>query len=194
MKRSKQLGLSMIEILVTISVVSVGLLGLARFMAHTTSLSADSQEQARANVQLQDMSSRISNQRTADWKTLIANTSSFGSSISDCSSSVGAALQGCQWNNGLAGGYQTTSSANASAIKYAGCLTSLETDGRGNPTSILVSVAWSSPTPAMAAPSDTCGSDVVTTTANDNRRRVISTIVRLPVLSSTGLGTVAETP
>lgn len=193
MKKFKQSGLSMIEILVTISVVSVGLLGLARFMGQTTSLSVDSQEQARANVQLQDMASRISNHRNADWKTLIANAPSLGASIVDCAGKSGAALQACQWGNALAGGYETTSTDNASAITYAGCLTSQETDASGNPTAILVSVAWASSTPGMVAPADVCGSNVVTIAAtDDNRRRVIATIVRLPVLSSSGLGTVTE--
>ncbi len=54
-------GFTMIEILVTLVVTAVGMLGLAGFVVRATTLSTDSIQRARAAVLVNDMAARISN-------------------------------------------------------------------------------------------------------------------------------------
>jgi len=172
-------GFTMIEILVTLVITAVGMLGLAGFVVRATTLSTDSIQRARAAVLVNDMAARISNSKAIAGTFVGANGSNLqlrGANVVDCAAFAGAALQLCQWNNLLAGA--NDGGSGAAFLGYRGCVT------QPNPADPLfvVTVAWGSMTPG-APPADQCGVGVFGAEAQ-GLRRVLRLQVRVATLAA----------
>ena len=159
-------GFTMIEILVTLVVTAVGMLGLAGFVARATTMSADSVQRARAAVLVNEMAARLNDNKAIAATFVNANGTNIqlrGANITPCGGLVGAPLQLCQWNNLLAGANDGGSGARF--LGYRGCVT------RPNVADPLyiVTVTWGSMN-AATPPADACGAGEF---GDESQRRVL---------------------
>jgi len=202
-------GFSLIEVLVTLVVVALGLLGLAALQAKMQLSEIDAYQRAQALLLVQDMSDRIAaNRRNAtSYVTASGETVGTGDSQpSDCTTLTDPTLQEtdiCQWSSALKGaaeGEVTTegTTLTGAMIGAQGCIEALPSDP--DTETYLVYVVWQGLTP-LSAPSAglPCGSgeyngfsdpdnDGVNDSPcqSDNCRRALSTIVRIGALDGTG--------
>jgi type IV pilus assembly protein PilV len=166
----------MLEILVTILIVAIGMLGLAALQgqAHTSEL--ESYQRGQALVLLQDISGRIDGN--------IANAASYVTSAlgtgatdaSDCTTlTTRAAIDLCEWSKALKGSSELKGTAKAGAmIDGRGCVaTTAVTDV------YMVSVVWQGLN-KTSVPSTTCGQNLYDSEAT---RRAVTMMIRIPNLS-----------
>jgi type IV pilus assembly protein PilV len=174
----------MIEVLVTLVVTAVGMLGLAGFVVRATTLSADSVQRARAAALVSDMATRISDHKAIAADFVNADDTNIqlrGAAPVDCAPftvpPTGAPLQLCQWNNLLAGANDgsTEAAGRARFLGYRGCVTRLA----GEPV-YIVTVTWGSLTPG-APPADQCGANEF---GDESQRRVLRLQVRVANLTA----------
>ena len=169
---SRQRGATMIEVLITLLIVTFGLLALAGFVVKASASGVDASQRARALSLLEDMSQRMQNN-----KALIASyvtTTTYGAAAMDCSGQTGAALDLCSWNNLLVGTNDQVGTT-TSPVRFRGCVTQPYT---GAPV-YAVTVAWGTQI-AGTPPADTCGQNAF---GDDSYRRIVRTQVRAACLS-----------
>ncbi len=177
-------GVSLIEVLVTIVILAVGLLGLAGLQLRLQSSEIEAYQRTHALILLEDMANRIAANRknAASYVTDLVGT---GDSQPDLCLGSGQGFDVCQWSHALRGAAeQSASSSNVGAMIGArGCIESL-----GTADQFLITVAWQGLTPIQASASR-CGAGLYNGEAgsscvNDLCRRTMSTIVRIADLGS----------
>ena len=169
-------GFSMIEVLVTIAILMIGLLGLAALQTNATVAELEAYQRSQALVLVQDMADRIA-----------ANKANAGAYIRDdigltviptCAALAGANLDLCEWNNKLAGAAEVTGSGGRTGamIGARGCVT------EPTPNFYMVTVAWQGfSAVGTATPGATCGLGAYGT----GQRRTVSIVVRVGLLGAT---------
>ena len=184
----RQRGVLLIEVLVTLVIVSIGLLGLAGVQIHIQRAELDAYQRSQALLLLSDMVSRISTNRSHASSYLVAVSSPLGAGAScPTGTATVAQLDLAEWCNALQGAAETVVVGGVTAtvgglVNGRGCIENLSGD-------YLVTVAWQgqvalSPPPASVACgagryNGSTGSDC----ADDRCRRVVTTLVRLADLS-----------
>lgn len=177
---ARQAGVTLMEVLITVVVLGLGLLGLAQMIGRTTAQAVDANQRARAVVLLQDIQERVINTRTGDWT---AAAGEYGASVSSSCDAEGTARgQACRWGNVIAG------AGEGGAMAMRGCITASDATGRV----FDAAVAWSSTSSGIAPPDGVSCGQTMMSDGKDSHRRVAVLRIELPVLSSSGLGTVAE--
>ncbi len=180
-------GVSLIEVLVTIVIMAIGLLGLAGLQVRLQFSELESYQRTHALILLENMANRLSANRTnaATYVTAMSDPLGAGDSQSATCAGSGQSLDACQWSNALKGASeQSSSSTNVGAMIGArGCIEDLGTGDQ-----FMITVAWQGMTP-ISAPASNCGMglyDGVTGAKciNDLCRRTMSTIVRMANLAS----------
>jgi len=171
---SRQHGATMIEVLVTLLIVTFGLLAIAGFVVKATGSGIEANQRARALALMEDMSQRLQNDKTEAASFVTGTT--YGSAAQDCSSATGPALELCTWNNLLAGANDKLSSGATSVAQFRGCVTQ---PYAGAPIYAVI-VAWGTQIPGVA-PADTCGQGAF---GDDSLRRIVRTQVRVATLSA----------
>lgn len=180
----RQRGASMIEVLVTLVIVSFGLLGLAGLQARLQTSEMESYQRSQALLLLNDMANRIATNRgnAASYETTAASPLGAGMS---CPTATATVVQSdlSEWCDALQGAAETTGGNSVGAmIGGRGCVENL---GSGE---FFITVAWQGLTPISAPPTavacgansyDTAGSSCV----NDLCRRTVTTVVRIATLS-----------
>ena len=175
--KDQQSGFTMIEVLVTIAILVVGLLGLAAMQALSTIAELESYQRSQALVLVRDMADRM----TAN-KAQIANyvTTNRGLAVEDCAPFLAAVptdyqLDLCEWNNQLNGASEKAGSKNVGAMIGArGCVVRLDS------VTFLVTIAWQGLSRA-GVPKETCGQNAY---GDDANRRTVSTVVRIALLNA----------
>ncbi len=174
----RQRGTSMLEVLVTILILAIGMLGLAALQgqAHTSEL--ESYQRAQALVLLQDITSRINGNIGSAANYVTTGVGTGATDSSDCTTlGTRAAIDLCEWSKALKGSSETKG---GSSVKTGAMI-----DGRGCVATTatadvyLVSVVWQGLNPT-AAPSTTCGQSLYDSEAT---RRAVTSTVRIPNLS-----------
>jgi type IV pilus assembly protein PilV len=168
-------GFTLIEILVTLVVTAVGLLGLAGFVVRASTLGSDTVQRARAVILLNDMASRIGNDKAAAAAGNFVKAQVYGASVQACGALNGADRQLCEWNNLLAGA--NDGGSGAAFLGYRGCVTRHE---NGDPLLFVVTVTWGSLSRGTP-PADQCGTGVF---GDESLRRVLRTQVRVATLKA----------
>lgn len=194
-------GVSLIEVLIALVVLMIGLLPLGALMARTHRAELESYERKQTIVFLENMVDRLNANHNA--ASCYAITSASGSPyLGDGSSTTGNCTAGggipsipstteasrantdlAEWNDSLLGTSEVSGSTNiGGALKARGCITNDGiVGGDPNLTQYTVSVAWlgttDQPLPTSAS---TCAKDSY---GADTLRRVISVIVRVPILN-----------
>jgi type IV pilus assembly protein PilV len=188
----------MIEVLVTLVVLALGLIGVIGLQARAQQAELESYQRGQALALLQDMMDRINTNRAAAHSLSYVTSSPVGGggALADCSSLNGAAYDLCDWGNELNGAAESLSGGNVGAMLGArGCVsydstTQLtDTTGAAQPgTGIYtVTVAWQGVAPTANPPSAiTCGKNLYpnATTPNDAYRRVVMATLRIGDLNS----------
>jgi type IV pilus assembly protein PilV len=165
----------MMEVLVTIAILVVGLLGMVGLQMRATTLELESYQRAQALVLLQEMVDRLSVNKPNAAAYVATNIGSTRA-VRDCSTLTSVAEKDlCQWGNLLVGAAETSGSRNIGAMIGArGCISSTAANV------YLVTVAWQGLSPT-AAPSEACGQNAY---GDDRQRRTVSTVVRVATLSA----------
>jgi type IV pilus assembly protein PilV len=185
---SRQRGVSLVEVLITLVVVAFGLLGLAAFQAKAQVGSLESYQRAQAAVLLQDMQSRLvgNSENAADYVTTtpLGTDSAVGA---DCAlEAAGSARDLCEWSAALQGSAEQSGANSAGAMEGArGCITQIQamdaSAGVCTPAVYLVTVAWQG-RHATRAPTQECGRNAY---GPDTHRRAISARVAVGLPSCT---------
>lgn len=177
--RRHQHGITMLEVLVSIAITVIGLLGLAALHARIGIAEVESFQRAQAVVLLQDMASRIAANRSNAMSYVTATPKGTGQPSVVCTSLTGAARDLCEWNNELLGAAETSGSSKVGAMQGArGCVEAISTT---MPRQFRVSVVWQGMVPTVDPGVTTCGSGSYT---DPKTRRAVSTVVQIGCLQN----------
>jgi len=163
----------LIEVLVTIVILAIGLLGLA--LLQTTSLNnqLESYQRAQALLLLEDMANRVRVNSLAARAGAYPDGDQYGLLVeADCNLlTVAAARDLCEWNNALAGsGTKLLDDSNVGSLVGArACVENLAGSVDGERI-VRLTIAWQGMA-ATVAPASACGEDAF---GDDDFRRVAS--------------------
>lgn len=172
---SKQMGISMVEVLVTLVILLVGLLGLAGLQMQGLRSEMESYQRVQAMILVQDMVARINANRANAAAYLVSTVGT--ATVEDCSSKpAGQPRDICEWNSALKGAGTTEGTTSVgSLIGGRGCITQVAAN------IYQVSVAWQG-LGKTSAPTNTCGQGAY---GNDETlRRVVSLTIRIGNLTT----------
>ncbi len=179
MKRYNQLGTTMIEVLVSIIIVVVGLLGLAGLQSRAAVAEMEAFQRAQAVVLGQDMVDRINANRKGSAAYVTATPAGTPNAVADCSGMNGAPRDLCEWNNALLGAAESVGGLKVGAMIGArGCVDDL---GTTLPRTYLVSVVWQGLAPTKAPGATACGAGAY---GDDATRRAITATVGIGCLQN----------
>ena len=182
-------GFSMIEVLVTIVILMIGLLGLAGLQMKAVTAQMESYQRSQALTLLRDMGNRINANRmnAALYQTAALGTAS-GVAAPACpfvAAPTGNAIADadlCEWHSSLLGAAEIQSGvANVGAMIGArGCITQTVAPASGVAAVYQVEVAWQGLN-STATPTITCGAGQYG--ADETKRRAIALPVSIGCLS-----------
>ncbi len=189
-------GVTMMEVLVTLLIVTLGLLGAAGMQSRMQVAQVESYQRAQAIVLLQDMTNRIaangknaaSYATTGLSPTYVGNSATTGTEVTfswNCASSPPTITQAqkdlCNWSDALFGASETSGGSNIGAMIGARGCVALTTATM--PREVLVSVVWQGFTPTQAPGTTlTCGSGLYG--ANEATRRIMVATVKVGCLQN----------
>jgi type IV pilus assembly protein PilV len=185
----------MLEVLITIIIVSLGLLGLAGLQARVQVAEQEAYQRTQAIVLLQEMVDRVNANRknAADYVT--ASPAGTGNAIGNCAAGglTVAQVDLCQWNNALLGAAEAAGGSNIGAMTGArGCITNPVTT---MPREVVIAVVWQGLTPTADPSTTNCGDGLYGTGANANAtRRALTARVMIGCLQNDPTTGVCITP
>ena len=178
MNKSRQKGAGMIEVLVTVIITAVGLLGASAMQAKLQLSELESYQRAQAVMIMHDMANRMMANRNnvASY----ASTTTYGGTTA-CPTSDTTLLQRDlkEWCETLQGASETLSSSNVGAmIGGRGCIENV------SPGTYMITVSWQGMSSTSAPQSSvSCGlnayNDAAADCADDKCRRAVTTLVRV---------------
>ena len=174
-------GFSLIESLVTLVLLSIGLMGLAGMQVKASVAQLESYQRAQALILAQDMADRIVANKAQAASYIGSN---FGTgAVANCSGKLGSDLDLCEWGNALRGTAETRSSGTVNTGTLLGgraCI-SLATDTTGAAIAgqYAVTVVWQGMATTQA-PVVTCGKDQY---GADGLRRAVVALVQIATLT-----------
>ncbi len=187
-------GFTLLEILITLIILAVGMLGLANLQSKIHVTEVESYQRAHAVLLLQDMTDRLNSNRSTDATEAYASATVLGTETSeDCDASTLAAItpatarlaatDRCEWSTALLGASEKRgSTASGGMIGARGCIEELQapdnTAGVCAPGIYRITVAWQG-LHKTTVPALDCGKDQYGGSANETMRRVISTTVSI---------------
>jgi len=177
-------GTSLIEVLVTVLIVSFGLLGLAGLQQRLQLSEMESYQRVQALVLLDDMASRIAVNR-GDAEEYITTGGPLGAGMTcPTDPATRPEIDAAEWCQALQGAAELTSTSDkvGAMLGGRGCVESLPDD------EYMITVAWQGLSPVSAPPASVeCGrgdyDEDGSECSNDRCRRVVTTIVRIASLS-----------
>lgn len=179
-----QRGSTMLEVLITMVILAVGLLGLAGLQSRLQVSEMEAYQRAQALILLNDMASRITTNRNAAATYV---TSAVGAGMTcPTSTATQKARDAMEWCNALQGGAETTSGSGVTSrvgamIGGRGCVESVGAN------KYMITVAWQGAVALSAPPAEvSCGANLYdaagTQCAGDLCRRVVTTVVQIATL------------
>lgn len=180
MKRSPGIdrsgGYTLIEILVTLIILTFGLLGAAGLQTRMLAEDDESLQRAQAVLLLEDMLNRISANRIAASDYVLASPAGTGETSSCAATGTLAQRDLCEWAEMLRGRGEISGGNRVGGMLAArGCI---EEVAGTSPTTLRVSIAWQGMT-RTAAPALDCGQDAY---GDDRYRRLVSSRITIGVL------------
>lgn len=183
-KKHVMQGISLIEVLVTVVILAIGLLGLAGLQVRLQTSEIESYQRTHALILLEDMANRVSANRN-NAATYVTAGAPLGTGDGQPNACVGngQSFDACQWSNALKGAAELSATATniGAMIGARGCV-----DALGTGDQFLITVTWQGLTP-ISAPASGCGAGLYNgggSCVNDLCRRTMSTIIRIADLSS----------
>ena len=171
--QSRQSGFSLIEVLVTIAILMIGLLGLAALQTNATVAEMEAYQRSQALVLVQDLADRISANK-GEAASYVKDD--IGTAAVDCTGKTARwDLDVCEWGNLVNGAAEVSAGGTkiGAMIGARGCVTSPSAGV------YMITVAWQGMSAAGSSPG-TCGSGKYGT----GQRRTVSQIVRIPLLGA----------
>lgn len=182
-------GVTMLEVLVAILILTIGLLGTASMQSQMQATQVEAYQRAQAIVLLQDMVDRVNaNRKNVDD---YVTTSPLGTSLQDCSTLTAVADKDkCDWNNALFGAAELQGTQTLGAMIGArGCITNPVTS---MPREVVVAVAWQGLRPTIVPGGTTCGQNLYGT--DDRVRRAMLARITIGCLQNDPTTGVCVTP
>ena len=190
-----QRGALMIEVLVTIVILAIGLMGLMQMQARLQKSEMESYQRTQALILVNDMASRLTTNRTDidSYLTtgLVPTYLGVGGNNTPCDSTYADGLQlgdSGEWCRALQGAAETQGGGDVGAM--VGGRGGVEP---GDPGEYMVTVVWQGLTPISAPPPEvTCGANLYDLPAGsacadtdnaDMCRRYVTTLIRIPDLT-----------
>jgi len=181
----RERGAALIEVLVSILIVSFGLLALAGLQTKMNAALLESYQRAQGLTLLEDMTQRIQANRGQSGSYVTTSLGTGDAQPANCSGlATRQAKDSCEWSNALKGASVTAGGANAGAMIGArGCIEQLQAPNPGTgicqPGMYRVSVAWQGLN-GTVVPAVSCGADQYG--ADDSFRKVVSSrvVIALP--------------
>jgi type IV pilus assembly protein PilV len=184
---TRQRGVSLIEVLVTLLILAFGLLGVAGLQAKMSLAEMESYQRSQALLALGEMTERMSANPAQATNYLIAGTVGTGDTQpADCTTvAAGPTRDLCEWSHSLKGASETKSGTPVGGtVGAVGCITQLQAInpalGVCSAGIYQVSVAWQGMNPTKA-PALACG--LGSYGANEAYRRVIAATVTVGTTS-----------
>lgn len=181
--RVRHQGSSLIEVLVTLLLVSLGMLGLAGLQARLTNSELESYQRTQAILLLNDMANRLALNRTAAASYVTGAASPLGAGMTCSTATTTQVLRDQrEWCLSLQGAAESVGSASVGGmIGGRGCIESLGSN------EYLLTVAWQGMGAVSAPPASVaCGKDLYDGASggcsSDRCRRVVTTLVRVGTL------------
>ena len=179
----QQRGVTLIEVLVTILILSIGLLGVAGLQSRLQMSEMEAYQRSQALLLLNDMAGRMAANRNAaaSYVTGASSPVGIGSTCTTSTSSRKDIDMG-EWCNALQGAAESLISGGATnkvgaMVGARGCIENL------GDSKYMITVAWQGLGPISAPPSSVaCGVDLYdggTNCTNDLCRRAVTTLVRI---------------
>ncbi len=177
-----QRGTTLLEVLVTIVILAIGLLGLAGLQARLQSSEMEAYQRSQALILLNDMASRIATNRVNAASYVTGTTTPLGGTAAcPATTATRQQIDAGEWCDALQGAAETIGGGNVGAmVGGRGCVENLGSN------EYMITVAWQGMTP-ISAPAAACGAgsyDGGGACAGDLCRRTVTTIVRIGDLSS----------
>lgn len=181
---TRQGGTSLVEVLLSVLILSIGLLGLAGLQGRAHQAELESYQRAQALTLLAELADRIAANRGNAAAYLAGGTYGHGSTVTDCSGFAATEVAErdlCEWDLALRGAATNVGGVQIGNLTLVrGCISAVTT-GTATGSGTLVEVAWYGSSPGDAPPSDlTCGSGL----GPENQRRVVSQVVELANLGT----------
>ncbi len=178
-------GVTMIEVLVSLLLLTVGLLGVAGLQARMQIAGIEAFQRAQAIVLLQDMVDRINANRTkaADYAT---GSNPLGTGNTGCSGTSVAAKDMCEWDTALKGATETKTTGSATirigAMSEArGCIT---VPVAAMPREVVVAVVWQGIAATVVPTATDCGQDVADVYGDGRLRRAMIARIKIGCLQN----------
>lgn len=173
-------GVTMVEVLVTIVILTFGLLGVVALQARMQVAQSESYHRSQAILLMQDMVDRVNANRINALNYVTGAPLGTGNTIQDCTGLTAAALDLCEWNNALLGATESTAGGQSAGamIGARGCITNVVPT---MPREFLVAVTWQGLVPTVAPASTTCGQGLY---GNDQMRRALVARVTIGCLQN----------
>ncbi len=175
-------GTSLVEVLVTMTILAIGLLGAAGLQARLQLADMESYQRAEALILIDDIASRIATNRANAATYVTTAASPLGAGMACPTPGTSATVQqtdAAQWCNALQGAAEVPGASKQGAMLGArGCIESLPNN------QYLVTVAWQGLAPVSAPPASIqCGAGLYngaigatnSNCASDLCRRVVTT-------------------
>jgi type IV pilus assembly protein PilV len=179
----RQRGLTLIELMVTVVILSVGLLGMAALQSRLQQSEMEAYQRSQALILLQDMASRIAVNRRQAADYVTNDVVGVGGAGAACPTATATQQQRdmAEWCAALQGAGETSGLNRVGAmIGGRGCVEQLAGG------EYLITVAWQGNVPLMAPSAGlTCGEDLYSNDTNcvgDICRRVVTTLLRVAPL------------
>jgi type IV pilus assembly protein PilV len=189
-----QRGGLMIEVLVTIVILAIGLMGLMQVQARLQSSEMESYQRTQAVILVNDMASRLSTNRLDIDSYLTVGLSpaylGLDGNATPCASTYAGGMQlgdSGEWCRALQGAGETQGGSVGAMLGGRGCVDNI------GPSQYMVTVVWQGLTPISAPPVEvTCGAGLYNLPAEsacgevanaEMCRRYVTTLVRIADLS-----------
>ena len=180
-------GVTLIEVMITVMVLSFALLGLAKLQMQLQVTEMESYQRTQALLLSRDMANRISTNRLA--ATAYVTTSALGTGMTCPTTNAASSMADkdlSQWCSAITGAAEKNGTSDAgSVIGGRGCVERL-----GTSNEYMITVAWQGLTPLVApASSVTCGAGAYRTStggvcdSTELCRRAVTTVVRFESLN-----------
>jgi type IV pilus assembly protein PilV len=173
-------GATMIEVLVTFLIVTLGLLGAAGMQSRLQVSELEAYQRAQAIVLLQDMVDRVNANRKNVANYVTADPVGTGNTSLGCAApATTAARDLCDWQEALLGAAETSGGNKVGAMLGArGCI---ELPVVTMPREAVVAVVWQGITPTVAPASTTCAAAAFT---QANTRRAMIARIKIGCLQN----------
>jgi len=172
--RISERGVSMIEVLVALLILTIGLLGVAGIQTQMQTAQLEAYQRSQAIVLMQDMIDRINANRKNAANYVTGSTPLGTSNTTACTTTTTTAQKDmCAWSELLVGASEVSSGSKVGAMNEArGCIT---LPVATMPRQVIVSVVWQGITPTLAPAATSCGSGSYTD--DKTRRAMVASIV-----------------